>query len=146
MRHGNDVAFIGVGPIVHEACRVAEDFADKGVQVRVINARFVKPIDEKTILSATRECCGVVIAEENVARGGFGSAVVECLVKHGALSIPVERVALPDSFVGFGSASELRALHGLTKDGIRLAINRILKQTESYQSRRGGSFVIRPSI
>ena len=146
LRHGDDIAVIGVGPIVHEACCAADELANKGIQLRVVNARFVKPLDEKTILSATRECCGLVIAEENVARGGFGSAVIECLSKHGASSIPIERVTLPDSFVGFGSTAELRAIHRLTKDGIMLAVDRLLQRTESYQTKRGESFVIRTSI
>ncbi len=147
LRSGSDLAIIAVGPVAVEAVGAAEEFSERcGVECRVINARFVRPLDEEAVLEAARECAGIVTIEENVARGGFGSAVVECLAQNDALKVPVEIRALPDSFVGFGTASELRAFHGLSRQGILDALNRLIVRIDGSQITQGGRFVLRQSI
>lgn len=146
LREGDDLAIIALGPIVLEACEAAEDLAERGIEARVINARFLKPLDEGVILSAARECGRLVLAEENVARGGFASAVLECLARHGALDVRVEVVALPDSFIGFGKASELRSIYGLSKQGILGAAERLLSRVERPRAAVGEEIVIRQGI
>lgn len=146
LREGNDVAIIALGPVALDASEAAEELAERGIEARVISARFLKPLDEGAIVSAAHECGGIVLVEENVARGGFGSAALECLARYGALGVPVETVALPDSFVGFGKASELRAIHGLSKQGIIGAVERLLSRGDSPQLRPGEELVIPQSI
>lgn len=146
LRAGNDIAIIALGPIVSEAFAAATELAEDGVDARVINARYAKPLDEPAILAAARECGGLILAEENVMQGGFASAVLECLAKNGVLDIPVEIVALPDSFLGFGKASELRALYGLSKQGILNAAGRLLARMGKSSPIEGEGFVIRQSI
>lgn len=146
LRDGDDLAIIGLGPIVREACDAAEELSDRGFSARVINARFAKPLDEAAIIAAASECRGIVLAEENVAQGGFSSAVMECLARHGASRVPIEVIALPDTFVGFGKASELRAMYGLTKQGILGAAERLIERIGTPRSLTGDRFVIRQSI
>jgi 1-deoxy-D-xylulose-5-phosphate synthase len=146
LRDGDDLAIIALGPIAREACEAGEELAERGIEARVINARFVKPLDESAVLSAARECGGIVLVEENVARGGFASAVLECLARHGAHTVPVETVALPDSFIGFGKASELRSNYGLSKQGIIGAAETLLARMESPRAAMGEELVIRQSI
>ena len=145
LREGTDLAIIGLGPIVREACDAADDLADSGVSVRVIDARFVKPLDEGAVVAAVRECRGLILAEENVAQGGFSSAVIECLARHGESGLPIEVVALPDTFVGFGKASELRAMYGLCKQGILCAAERLLERLGTARP-SGDRLVIRQGI
>lgn len=144
LREGNDLAIIALGPIASDALDAARDLAENGIEVRVLNARFVKPLDELAIVAAARECGGLILAEENVAQGGFSGAVLECLARHDALKSPVEIVALPDSFVGFGKAAELRAIYGLTKQGIIGAAERLLARMG--KPLREDELVIRQSI
>ena len=146
LRDGDDLAIIALGPIAREACEAGEELAQRGIEARVINARFAKPLDESAVLSAARECGGIVVAEENVAHGGFASAVLECLARHGMLDVPVETVALPDSFIGFGKASELRSIYGLSKQGIIGAAETLLARMESPRPPLGEELVIRQSI
>ena len=146
LREGSDLAIIGLGPIVREACDAADELAERNISTRVINARFVKPLDDVAIVAAAQECRGVILAEENVAQGGFSSAVMECLAQHGALNVPIEVVALPDAFIGFGKASELRSIYGLTKQGILGAAERLLSQADGPRASVGERFVIRQSI
>ena len=145
MREGSDLAIIALGPIARESCEAAEELAERGVSARVINARFAKPLDDTAIVLAARECGGMIIVEENVSRGGFASAVMECLAENGAQGVPIEIVALPDAFIGFGRASELRSIYGLSKEGILSAAERLLSRSEDGAS-LGGEVVLRQSI
>lgn len=146
LREGSDLAIIGLGPIVREACDAADELAERGISTRVINARFAKPLDDAAIVAAAQECKGIILAEENVAMGGFSSAVTECLAQHGALDVPIEVVALPDAFVGFGKASELRSIYGLSKQGILGAAERLLLRIEEPHAQMGEQLAIRQSI
>ncbi len=146
LRTGTDLAIIALGPIALEAAAAAAELAEVGIGARVINARFAKPLDEAAILAAARDCDGLIIAEENAMQGGYAGAVLECLVRHDAAHKPVEVVALPDSFIGFGRAAELRALHGLSKQGILDAVERLLARMGKSSPIEGEGFVIRQSI
>jgi len=160
LREGDSIAIIAIGPIVLEALAAAEELAEYGIDARVINARFAKPLDEFAIVAAARECGAVLLVEENVGQGGFCGAVLECLARHQEIGVPIETIALPDSFVGFGKASELRSFYGLCKQGILSAAERLLvridhprapllyhsERGEESDSRPGDDIVIRQSI
>lgn len=144
LREGNDLAIIALGPIAHDAFDAAEDLANNDINARVLNARFAKPLDEIAIVAAARECGGIILAEENATQGGFSGAVLECLARHGVLGVPVEIIALPDSFIGFGKAAELRTIYGLTKQGIISAAERLL--SKMGRPLQEDEFAIRQSI
>ena len=115
LRRGGDTALVAIGAGVKIALDAAEILADQGVEATVINARFCKPLDAETILSAARRCGSVVTVEDGVAQGGFGSAVLEVLAEAG-LSVPVSVMGLPDHFIEHGSIPVLRELAGLTAE------------------------------
>ena len=81
----------------------------------VINARFCKPLDAETILGAARRCGSVVTVEDGVAKGGFGSAVLELLSEAG-VTLPTTVIGLPDHFIEHGPVPVLRELAGLTAE------------------------------
>ena len=118
LREGGDVTLIGVGLMVWEALQAAEMLKEDGINARVINLRSVKPIDEETIIAAARETGAIVVAEDHNCFGGAGSAVAECLVKHAP--VPMEQVALCDTFAESGEACLLMRKYGLTKEEICL--------------------------
>ena len=113
LREGRDVALIGLGAGVKIALDAADLLAEQGVRATVINARFCKPLDTKTILAAARRCSAIVTVEDGVARGGFGTAVLELLAENDAL-VPTAIVGLPDHFVEHGPVPVLREIAGLT--------------------------------
>ena len=77
VRPGADGVLIAFGPLLHECLDAAEKLAEEGIELAVINARFVKPLDTRAILQAVREHPFVVTVEEGCLMGGFGSAVLE---------------------------------------------------------------------
>ena len=125
LRNGSDVAIIAVGSTVLAADRAADELAQDHLGATVVNARFVKPIDEALILELARTHGAIVTVEENVAAGGFGSAVLELLSAHG-LSTPVKVVAIPDHVFEQASQNRLRELAGLGIPGIVSAARQVV--------------------
>ena len=117
LRSGGDVALVGLGAGVKIALDAADVLAERGIDATVINARFCKPLDAETILSAARRCRAVVTVEDGVVRGGFGTAVLEMLAENQAL-VPTAIVGLPDHFVEHGPISVLREIAGLTAEEV----------------------------
>lgn len=143
LRDGNDLAIIGIGPIINAACEAADVLALEGVQSRVINARFVRPLDEAAVISAARDCGNVLIVEENVGQGGFCGAVLECLAQSGVTNIRIAMITLPGCYLNQGSAADLRAECGLDSKGIVNAAVCLLSGNDTSQ---GDGIVIRQSI
>ncbi len=118
LRDGKDVAIFAIGTSVQESLVAAELLAKEGVEVAVIDARFIKPLDEKLILEYARKTGRILTVEENVVQGGFGSAVLEVLAAHGLL-VTADQIGLPDDFVEQGTQAELRARYGIDAAGIK---------------------------
>ncbi len=121
LREGGDLVLVGIGQTVAAAMEAAERLEQLGVQAAVINARFVKPLDQELILSWARKTQRVITIEENVLQGGFGSAVLEMFQE--ALFTPAgfTRLGIPDTFVPHGGQSTLRNLYGIDAEGIERA-------------------------
>ncbi|HEV8290246.1 MAG TPA: 1-deoxy-D-xylulose-5-phosphate synthase [Candidatus Norongarragalinales archaeon] len=117
---GHDVALIGYGAMVNTAMQAAKLLSEKGIKATVVNARFVKPLDEKLILDVAKKCGKVVTIEEGVAMGGFGSAVAELLEREQA-NAKLKILGIPDHFVEHGKESILREKVGLHPAGIAAA-------------------------
>ena len=125
-RQGNDVAIIGCGPLVYEALMAAEELAKHGIEARVINNVSIKPMDEKTILDAAKECGAIVTIEEAQAAAGMGSAVAELVSEHHP--VPVMRLGMQDRFGESGEPQELLEHFELTAPHIVAAVKRIMKK------------------
>ncbi|MNP64597.1 1-deoxy-D-xylulose-5-phosphate synthase [compost metagenome] len=92
--------------------------AAHGISLRVVNARFVKPMDQAMLLALAAERLPVITIEEGVRMGGFGSAVLEFYADHDIYGLPVKNLAIPDYFVEHGSIKEQRAEVGLTAESV----------------------------
>ncbi|MDP2654632.1 MAG: transketolase family protein [Candidatus Omnitrophota bacterium] len=126
MRPGKDAAVIACGTLVSEALQAAEILKKDGIDLRVINMHTIKPIDVKAVVDAAKETGAIVTAEEHQANGGLGSAVAEVLVqKH---PVPLEMVAVRDSFGETGTPAELLKKYHLKDvdivEAVKRAINR----------------------
>jgi 1-deoxy-D-xylulose-5-phosphate synthase len=118
LRAGGDVALLALGSLVAPALAAADTLAAEGFSATVVNARFVAPLDERAVTGLARSVGRLVTIEENVPMGGFGSAVHECLDRHGLSATPMLRIALPETFVGHGKRDELLQKVGLDAAGI----------------------------
>jgi len=115
VRPGTDIVIWAIGTMVADALVLAESLAaEDGLDVGVVNARFVKPLDHELLLRHAGKARLIVTLEDHVATGGFGTAVLEAL-SDADLSVPIERLGWPDAFIGHGSSqAALREAHGLS--------------------------------
>ncbi len=126
LRSGDDGLVIAIGTMVAEALIAAEQLAEQGINITVIDARFVKPLDSDLILSQAKKVPFVVTAEENALQGGFGTAVLELLSDAG-LTLPLLRIGIPDHFIGQGTQAELCSQLGLNAVGIMQKVKQLRK-------------------
>jgi len=127
LREGEDLLILAIGATVYPALAAAEELEKRGYQATVVNARFVKPLDDNLILTLAARRGRVLTVEENVLQGGFGSAVLELLMDRGLL-IPVKRLGIPDVFVEQGAPALLREKYGLDAKGILKGALELLEQ------------------
>ena len=129
LRKGQDVALFAVGTMVDTAEEVADVLETKGFSTAVINARFVKPLDEKVIFQFGGKVKLLVSLEENTIHGGFGSGVLESLSEKG-MCVPTLQIGVPDRFIAQGSPEEQRQATELSPEQISTRILERLPVTE----------------
>ncbi|MDH7601836.1 MAG: 1-deoxy-D-xylulose-5-phosphate synthase [Armatimonadota bacterium] len=127
---GRDAAIIAVGSMVYPAVAAAALLAEEGIQTTVVNARFVKPLDEDLILDVLKLGVPTLTVEDNVVAGGFGSAVLELASARGFQLNSLRCVGVPDVFAEHDSVEHLREQFGLSSSGIAQALKKMLAETE----------------
>ncbi|QDT66268.1 1-deoxy-D-xylulose-5-phosphate synthase [Calycomorphotria hydatis] len=115
---GEDGTFVACGTMFPRCVAAAEQLRQEGIDVGVINARFVKPIDIDTIGNAIESSPFVITAEENTLSGGFGAAVLEAANSAGLPTDRIRCLGLPDQFIEHGERDDLLAEYGLDVDGL----------------------------
>ncbi|HHY36644.1 MAG TPA: 1-deoxy-D-xylulose-5-phosphate synthase [Firmicutes bacterium] len=118
VRPGSDLTLLALGPMVARALAAAEILARDGIDAAVVNARFVKPLDEETILAYAQRTGKLVTIEDHVCQGGFGSAVLELLAQKGVTGCRVVMMGYGDQFIEHGSREYLLEKYKLTAAGI----------------------------
>jgi 1-deoxy-D-xylulose-5-phosphate synthase len=117
LRDGKDVALFAIGKAVAAAEKAADLLAERNISARVVDARFVKPLDDQALVSAAERCSRIVTIEDHMATGGFGSAVLERL----AVLTPEARVlvcGLADRFVEHGETDDQWIAGGIDPESI----------------------------
>jgi 1-deoxy-D-xylulose-5-phosphate synthase len=129
LAEGADGVIIACGTLLGAALEAAASLRTEGIDVAVINARFVKPLDTELLLARIDAAPWVVTVEENALPTGFGSAVLEAIndahATSGLAAVPVVRLGLPDRFVEHGERGELLAELGLDASGIAATCRRL---------------------
>ena len=110
---GDDLLIVAYGAMVAPAMATAGLLQEKGIRAAVINARFLRHLDEALILPLAQRIGKVVTMEEGALAGGFGAAVVETLSDHDVL-VPVLRIGIPDQLVDHASPEQSKQSLGLT--------------------------------
>jgi 1-deoxy-D-xylulose-5-phosphate synthase len=132
LKEGSDTTILTFGTTISMAMDAAAELEKQGISVKVVNARFIKPLDEKMLHEIFQTSKPVITVEEAVLQGGFGSAVLEFASEHGYYDTRVERMGIPDRFIEHGSVTKLLEEIGLTKEEI---INRVKKLVTPTQKR-----------
>ena len=121
VREGKDIALLAFGPTLSPASDLAEQ-----LNATVVNMRFVKPLDEDMIRKIAASHKTIFTLEENVVKGGAGSAVNE-FINQAALSVNIYNIGLPDRNLEHGSREELLEEAGLDVSNIKRTIQAYLK-------------------
>ncbi|MBD1378788.1 1-deoxy-D-xylulose-5-phosphate synthase [Metabacillus arenae] len=115
VREGSDAVILTFGPTLQMALEAADTLEKEDLSVRVVNARFIKPLDEQMLERIMKEDLPILTMEEAVLQGGFGSAVLEYAHDH-KHQVLIDRMGIPDRFIEHGNVSELLYEIGFTTE------------------------------
>jgi 1-deoxy-D-xylulose-5-phosphate synthase len=128
LREGDDLLILGVGPQVQAAIEAADRLSARGIHASVANVRRVHPPDAEVLSDLLVAHPAVLTLEDNVLAGGFGSSVLELMTER-AICKPVQRLGLPDAFVGHGPLALLRRDVGLDVESITETATRLIRSS-----------------
>jgi transketolase len=126
LNEGTDITIIATGHLVWKAIEAGHILAEKGISAEIINIHTIKPLDENAILDSVRKTKCVVTAEEHQMNGGLGDSVAQLLARN--LPLPMEMVAVNDTFGESGTPDELLLKYGLDKVNIVATAEKVMKR------------------
>ncbi|MDR0206001.1 MAG: transketolase family protein [Bacteroidales bacterium] len=126
LKEGHDVVIIATGHLVWEALLAAEQLKDHGIDAEVINIHTIKPLDEEAILHSVSKTKCVITAEEHFRNGGLGDSVAQLLARK--FPVPVEMIAVNDTFGESGTPEQLMKKYGLNATNIITAVNTVIQR------------------
>ena len=127
IKSGTDVSIIAIGKMVERAYEVSELLKKQNISVEVINARFLKPLDEKIIISSLKKTKYVVTIEDGLLKGGLASAVMECIAKNQLRDIKIKTFGYDDTFVPHGTIDKIEEHYHLDAKSISEEIQKEFK-------------------
>ncbi|MFC1992981.1 transketolase family protein [Chloroflexota bacterium] len=126
MRQGEDATVIAIGLMVAAALEAADNLKREGISCRVLNMPTIKPVDEAAIIKSAGETGAIVTAEEHLEHGGLGSITARVIARR--QPVPMELVAIKDTYAKSGNPAELLRSQGLTAEGIGQAVREVIKR------------------
>ena len=123
---GNDVTIIATGHLVWEALKAAQSLSTRGIRAEVLNVHTIKPFDEATVVASLKRTGCVVTAEEHQRNGGLGALVAQASAAHHA--VPMEFVAVNDSFGESGTPDQLMEKYGLNSEAIIDRVDTVMRR------------------
>jgi 1-deoxy-D-xylulose-5-phosphate synthase len=131
----SDIALVAAGSMVKTANEVREELKEIGYNCSLVNARFIKPIDEENILELVKDHKLIVTLEENVKNGGFGEKILQ-FISECHIKINVLIIAIPDEYVEHGNVEILKKEVGIDKESIlKKVISSYIKCIDESNSR-----------
>ena len=129
LREGQDATIMAIGLMVAPALEAAAKLKRDGINCTVLNMSTLKPIDEAAIIKASAETGAIVTAEEHLEHGALGSIVAQVVAKN--QPVPMEFVAIKDTYAQSGKPAELLERYGLTAKDIEQAVRRVIARAKS---------------
>lgn len=118
LTQGEDITIVAIGKMVAKAFEVKEELEKEGKTAEVINARFLKPFDEQTIINSMKKTKNIITLEDNTIIGGLASKVEELVSKNKENNIQFKAFGLPDKFIEHGKVEELEEMYKLDAKSI----------------------------
>ncbi|PAD22168.1 1-deoxy-D-xylulose-5-phosphate synthase [Terribacillus saccharophilus] len=134
LKEGTDAVILTFGTTIPMAMDASESLAADGISVRVVNARFIKPMDEAMLHEIFASDLPILTIEEAALKGGFGSGVMEFAEENGYNASSVRRMGIPDYFVEHGSVPEQMEEVGLTKENTIDRLRKIVRMNEEQRA------------
>ncbi|UXS28238.1 1-deoxy-D-xylulose-5-phosphate synthase [Staphylococcus delphini] len=125
LTEGQDVALISYGPTLATLVKVAKTLAEQGIQARVINARYIKPMDTTVLDDLGAKNTPVVTVEEAMLNGGLGSQIANYFTDHGYTN-RIKRLGIDDEYIEHGDVDQILEDLGLTHDPLVHTIQQFL--------------------
>ena len=117
------VTIIAIGKMVARAMDIGQRLQEK-MDVEVINARFLKPLDDNTIIESIKKTKNVITIEDGTIINGLATAVKEVIVNNNLQGVKIKSYAYPDEFIKHGSVDELEKIYGLDEENIINGVNK----------------------
>ena len=129
LRQGGSVAILAVGTMVKEAVRAADTLAQEGLEVTVVNCRFLKPLDETVLEEVLKGHSRILTVEEGAVVNGFGAFLArELEVRADGREVTVRTLGIPDQFVVHGGRAELLREIDLDAQGIAEQVRKMTQE------------------
>jgi transketolase len=126
LNEGNDVTIFATGHLVWKAIQAGEILAEMGISAEIINIHTIKPLDVDAVIASAKKTGCVVTAEEHQMNGGLGDAISQALSLH--QPVPVEMVAVNDSFGESGTPDQLLVKYGLDAPDIVAKVKVVIER------------------
>ncbi len=132
VNEGADVSIFATGHLVWEAIKAGEKLAEMGIDAEIINIHTIKPLDEEAVLKSVAKTRCVVSAEEHNRLGGLGDSIAQLLINTDP--VPMEYVAVNDSFGESGTPEQLMKKYGLDDEHIVKAVQKVLARKKQIEA------------
>lgn len=131
-----DAVILTFGPTIELALKAAEQLEIEGYRVGVINARYIKPLDEALLHQILKQKIPILTVEESLLKGGFGASVLGFIEANNYRDVIMHRIGLPDEFISHGSVSIILESFGISTTGLVLKIKEMLAQSGKLRAKR----------
>ena len=130
IKDGRDITIIAIGKMVSTACEVCNLLKKDNIQAELINARFLKPLDEKSILESIKKTKKIITIEDNILKSGLASSIKELIIDNQIDEVQVKSFGYPNTFVKHGTVEEIEELYGLDAVNIANEIKELITNGE----------------
>lgn len=130
IKEGEDVSIIAIGKTVARAAEIGNELQKEGITAEIINTRFLKPLDEETIIKSIEKTKNVITIEDGTCINGLGTAINELIIQYQIENVKIKNYAYPDEFIQHGKVEELEKIYKLDKDNIK---KEILEQLQTVK-------------
>ncbi len=133
LKDGEEVAILSLGHAGNFATRAIRELVTEGIHPAHYDMRFVKPLDEKLLHEVFSKYSKIITVEDGTIVGGFGSAVLEFMARHG-YSAKVKMLGIPDKVVEHGSPAELHRECGYDAEAIAVAVREMVPEKKTVKA------------
>lgn len=117
IERGDDLLIIAIGSEVYPSIEAGEMLKKEGINPTIVNLRFIRPLDSKTIMPLLEKHSRIVTAEENILSGGMGE-MIDRVIAENNIKCSIVNIGIRDRFVEVGTQAQLRAMHKIDSEGI----------------------------